>query len=130
MDERIREIKERLDKREVYHWKIAGYNKDVVGINGPSGFNHTLGPIIDQLEVGSNDAEFIASSPADVQFLLDALRAERQKVAELESMLKLVVGMCESIGSFSNGVTWQGMDEGDVMAQKVIDDARKLIDGD
>lgn len=120
MDERIREIKERLNKREVYHWKIAGYNKDVVGINGPSGFNHTLGPIIGQLEVGSNDAEF----------LLDALREERQKVAELESMLKLVVGMCESIGSFSNGVTWQGIDEGDVMAQKVIDDARKLIDGD
>lgn len=51
------------------------------------------------------------------QYAID-LRAERQKVAELESMLKLVVGMCESIGSFSNGVTWQGIDEGDVMAQK------------
>lgn len=61
---------------------------------------------------------------------LKALRLERDRSAELGKTLKLVVGMCESIGSFSNGVTWQGMDEGDVMAQKVIDDARKLIDGD
>jgi hypothetical protein len=59
--------------------------------------------------------------------LMQTLRAEWQKVDELTEMLKLLIGMCESIGTFKNGVEYQGMDQGDVQADQVLCDARNLL---
>lgn len=55
---------------------------------------------------------------------------QESKAVELTNMLKLVVGMCESIGTFKNGVEYQCMDEGEVQADNVLGNARDLIYGE
>jgi hypothetical protein len=47
--------------------------------------------------------------------------------ARLREALELVIGLCEYCGDFSNGTTCGGYDEGQVLANRTIAEAKKAL---
>jgi hypothetical protein len=45
----------------------------------------------------------------------------------MTAILNSIINMCENVGDFSNGNTYQGIDEGNVMAQRMIDAAKEVL---
>lgn len=95
MNKRLAEIAERVAKATPGPWEIAGCDGQLIGVNGPNGFNHDLGPIHGQLQVhGMNDADFIASAREDVPWLL----------AEIERLNQIAVQSKAFIDAIDDGM--------------------------
>lgn len=76
--------------------------------------------------------DFCDTSLPYSEMIADASRKAADKIERLERIAKqaeVVWAMCVNIGSFSNGVTWGGMDEGDVMANRELDRLKQLLEG-
>jgi hypothetical protein len=56
-----------------------------------------------------------------------AYRKLQGENARLREALELVIGLCEYCGDFSNGTTCGGYDEGQVLANRTIAEAKKAL---
>ena len=57
----------------------------------------------------------------------DAVAYDVPRWMRLRTALESMVGMCENAGDFRNGNVCQGVDEGEVMAGRVIDEAKAVL---
>ncbi len=84
MDNLLKEIRERLGKATPGPW-INSSERNSVMVSGPTGYSDEYGPGEGVLEMWDvNDADFIANSPADMQFLLDALEQSQEENKQLK----------------------------------------------
>jgi len=116
MKTKLQEIKGRADRATAGPWERTKFNNIIVNKEEIVSAEYAA------------DIKFIAHARQDVPWLLDMIQQLQGRERVLRDALELLTGMCESVGNFSNGVTHQGMDQGDIMAGQVIDRARELLD--
>lgn len=61
--------------------------------------------------------------------IIDAASALLARMERMRKALEALIGLCENGADFRNGNMCQGIDEGNVMADRVIEEARAVLDG-
>lgn len=73
------------------------------------------------MDINHPNAQAIASAPSDIADLLAFINQQAENIEKLKCGLNTMVELCDHAADFRNGNVDSGMDEGSVLAYRIID---------